>query len=190
MLVIDTLLFYKINYWVGLNAILDSFFVYVSLHFYWLIWLLFVLMLIITVDEVSLGKRFKRFIKRTSEIKRLDFKLFTAVIISSSVSFIFSQLIGWLVERPRPFVELADVVQLISDPISTKSFPSDHTVLSFALALSVFYHHKKWGAFFIALAALVGFSRVYVGVHYLFDVIAGVLLAWIISYIIKRVLYR
>lgn len=190
MQAIDTLLFYKINSWASLQITLDSFFVFVSLNFYWLIWLLFILLLVISVDDVSLGKKIKRIIKRTSELRKLDYKLFTAVVASSVVSYFVSQLIGRLVGRSRPFIELNDVAKLIADPISTKSFPSDHTVLSFAIAFSVFYHHKKWGTLFIIMAALVGFSRVYVGVHYPLDVLAGVLLAWLISYIIYKVISR
>jgi len=187
---IDTLFFYKINAVVGLNNMLDDFFVFVTISFYWLIWILFLLMLILTIDDVSLGKKIKRVIKRPSELKKIDFKLFSVVVISSGASYLFSQLIGWLASRQRPFIELADVVKLIFDPVSNKSFPSDHTVMSFAIALSVFYLHKKWGAFFIILAALIGFSRIYVGVHYPLDVLAGFLLAWIVSYVVNRLLRR
>ncbi len=98
-----------------------------------------------------------------------------------------------LVQRPRPFEELAGLQLLIPEPFGF-SFPSGHTTSSFAAALSIFYYHKKWGAAALGLAALVGFSRMYFTVHYLTDVLFGVVLGitcafaarWIVDQIDKK----
>lgn len=56
------------------------------------------------------------------------------------------------------------------------SFPSGHTSSSFAFATAVFANNKKWGIAAYILAAVIGFSRIYLGVHYCTDVLAGAVL--------------
>ena len=94
-----------------------------------------------------------------------------------------NELIKNLVKRPRPFVTFTDLQILIPTP-SQYSFPSGHTSSSFAAA-AVFYRHlpKKIGIPSIILAGLIGFSRLYIGVHYPTDVIAGVVMGVFLSYL-------
>ena len=81
----------------------------------------------------------------------------------------------FLIQRPRPFFELADLQLLIPEPFGY-SCPSGHTTASFAAATSIFFYHKKWGSAALVLAVLVGFSRMYFTVHYPTDVLFGVAL--------------
>jgi undecaprenyl-diphosphatase len=93
-----------------------------------------------------------------------------------------NHLIKNLVQRPRPFVTFTDLQIIIPTP-SEFSFPSGHTSSSFAAA-GVFYKHlpKKIGVPAIVLAGLIGLSRLYVGVHYPTDVIAGILMGIFLNY--------
>jgi undecaprenyl-diphosphatase len=93
-----------------------------------------------------------------------------------------NNLLKNIVQRPRPFVTFTDLKIIIPTP-SEFSFPSGHTASSFAAA-SVFYKHlpRKIGVPAIVLAGLIGLSRLYVGVHYPTDVIAGVLMGILLSY--------
>lgn len=61
-------------------------------------------------------------------------------------------------------------------PPDNFSFPSTHTVLPMAAAGGAFLVHRALGYAALAAAALMAFSRVYVGVHYPLDVLAGALL--------------
>lgn len=84
-------------------------------------------------------------------------------------------LIKQLVMRPRPFVSHADLIPLL-DPGDQWSFPSAHTLSSFAAAAALCFFHRKSGLLACVAAALIGFSRLYACVHYPTDVAAGMLL--------------
>lgn len=86
-----------------------------------------------------------------------------------------------LVARTRPYYVVEGLIPLIKKP-SEFSFPSGHAASSFASAC-VLYRNlpKKYGVWFLALAILISFSRLYVGVHYPSDVLAGVVTGIICS---------
>ena len=108
--------------------------------------------------------------------------IMSAVALLGSL-LINNNLIKNIVQRPRPFVTFTDLEIIIPKP-SEFSFPSGHTSSSFAAA-AVFYRHlpKKLGVPSVILAGLIGFSRLYVGVHYPTDVLAGVVMGILLSYL-------
>lgn len=100
-------------------------------------------------------------------------------------------LIKGLAARPRPFVTVPELWPLVAPPGSW-SFPSGHTCSSFAAAgiwcRTLEQTWMKVSA--VALAALMGFSRLFVGVHYPSDVLVGMCVGILGSQIIYRVYYR
>lgn len=86
-----------------------------------------------------------------------------------------------IIARPRPFNINNTLIPLIPKPHDF-SFPSGHTAASFASAF-VYYRMapKKYGVAALVLAALIGLSRLYLGVHYPSDVIGGFFIGWICS---------
>ena len=95
-----------------------------------------------------------------------------------------STIVKVLVDRPRP-----TGAHLVAIP-SSASFPSGHATTAFAAAtaLAVLVPWTRWWAF--AFAAWAAYSRVYLGVHYWTDVIAGAVLGVVVGYVVARVVQR
>lgn len=92
-----------------------------------------------------------------------------------------------LVARTRPYEVVHGLVSLVGN-MRDFSFPSGHTAAAFSVASVVFYKCPKWLWIpVMLLAALMGFSRLYVGVHYPTDVIFAVLEGFFIGYVAGRV---
>jgi undecaprenyl-diphosphatase len=77
--------------------------------------------------------------------------------------------------RQRPCVIQPISDMLIAAPHSY-SFPSGHTASSFTAATAIFLCHKRAGAVALCAAAIIGFSRLYLYVHFPTDVLCGALL--------------
>lgn len=91
-----------------------------------------------------------------------------------------------LVARTRPYEAIEGLKILVAAPHDF-SFPSGHTSASFAAALVYLRKMpKKYGVWFVVLAALIAFSRLYVGVHYPTDVLAGFLIGLFSSWAVCR----
>jgi len=90
--------------------------------------------------------------------------------------------------RPRPFV--ANDVNLLIGKTSESSFPSGHASACFALSYIVYHYNKKAGIFFFVASFLVSIARVFVGVHWPLDILAGgavgIFSGWLIIKISKK----
>lgn len=79
-----------------------------------------------------------------------------------------------MVARQRP-CWLNETVELLVESPVDYSFPSGHTMASFAVAPIIYHMNKKWGIAAYILSALIGFSRMYLYVHFPTDVLGGVI---------------
>ena len=86
-----------------------------------------------------------------------------------------------LIARTRPY-DVVSGVQLLIERQSDFSFPSGHTGSSFAAAIVLYKElPKKYGLLALVLAAFIGLSRIYLGVHYPSDVMCGALFGSLIG---------
>lgn len=94
------------------------------------------------------------------------------------------QGISNVAERARPFLD-HDVNLLFYQPTDF-SFPANSVAAVFGIAAGVFGANRKLGLAMFVLGAVLGFSRVYAGVHYPSDVIAGALLGLVIAVLVYQ----
>ncbi|KYG65736.1 hypothetical protein AZI86_01280 [Bdellovibrio bacteriovorus] len=117
--------------------------------------------------------------------------LFLAVLFSSLADVISSSLIKEFVARPRPeFSSLPFEVILRRPSEGSFSFPSSHAFDAFTLASFIFYFCRSWGVFSLTLAALIAYSRVYVGLHFPGDVFAGAAFGSLLGFVGAAVVTR
>ena len=86
--------------------------------------------------------------------------------------------------RPRPFVEL-DVNLLFYKPTDS-SFPANSAAAAFGIAFGIWGTNRKIGLFAIGVAGIYGLARVFAGVHYPLDILAGAVIASVVTFAVFR----
>ena len=109
------------------------------------------------------------------------FTALTAMALSSLAVLISNALFF----RPRPFDGLDGINLLFYQPTDS-SFPSNSAAAAFAIAAAVWCVNRRIGAALFLAAAVYGFSRVYVGVHYPADILGGAVVALIVTALTLR----
>ena len=113
-----------------------------------------------------------------------SFQVGKTLAIHLVINQVIVQIIKRLVNRPRPYEILKDLVP--SDAPNCKySFPSGHTNAAFTTALVLGKFFPLLSLIFLSLAFLVGVSRIYLGVHYPTDVLCGIIIAHIATIILS-----
>jgi membrane-associated phospholipid phosphatase len=108
-----------------------------------------------------------------------------SALVAAAVALLANQAISYLWERPRPFTHAA-LTHVLGTRTTDPSFPSDHTAAAFAIAFAVFTFSRRAGAVFLAVATLIGLSRIALGMHYPSDVLAGLLVGLAAAVLVTR----
>lgn len=113
---------------------------------------------------------------------------------SIGLAYLVNVLIKIIIRRARPFQDgivsvLGISLYFMKNSINTWdfSFPSGHTVLVFCILPILDKEFRKFKWIWLVFAILVGFSRIYFGIHYLSDVLAGAALGYLTGLLIIKI---
>jgi undecaprenyl-diphosphatase len=95
--------------------------------------------------------------------------------VAVALSWTLAEGAKYLFNRARPFIDDTEVAPLIKTP-SSSSFPSGHSATAAAGAMTLSAVYPSFAPALVLAGFLVALSRIYLGVHYPFDVLAGVLI--------------
>jgi len=166
----DNFLFHFLNQWAGQWICLDASAIFLAKYLgYLLICLLFVWLIWSCLFKKEECRQIIKII-----VLSLGAALFSRLIIV--------EIIRWLYFRPRPFV--AEQVNQLLEHSASGSFPSGHAAFFFALGTVIFLHNKKTGLAFFAASFLIVLSRVFVGIHYPLDILAGAVIGIFFGWLI------
>lgn len=107
---------------------------------------------------------------------RTGLAVFLTNVVLKGINFVYF--------RPRPFATL-EVTRCFYKPTDS-SLPSNPAAVGFAMATAVYLHHRQAGLVMYGLATVFSISRVYCGVHYPLDIIAGAVLGSASAVIVVR----
>lgn len=97
------------------------------------------------------------------------------VIAAAIAAYVFSVALKYLLPHQRPFEVLPDAHILYTHG-GGDSFPSGHATFYMALAVSLFFYHRRLALVYFFGALIIGLARIAVGIHWPFDILAGWLL--------------
>jgi len=109
-----------------------------------------------------------------------------SALIAAALALAANQAIAHLWMRPRPFSEHPSLTHVLAARTTDPSFPSDHAAAAFAIAFAVFAFSRRTGVVFLAVATLIGLSRIALGMHYPSDILAGLLVGLASAALVTR----
>jgi undecaprenyl-diphosphatase len=175
LLQIDTALFLFFNHTIA-NPVFDAVFTTITNGRFWII------------PGVAAALLFLYFKRKTAAV------VIALSLITVSVSDpVCNRIIKPLVPRMRPCNQNVHIenARFLIGRKGSPSFPSSHAMNMFAQAmlLTLLYRRKWVGIIAFSFASIIGFSRIYVGVHYPLDVLAGVVFGMMVGGLVHYV-YR
>ena len=166
---LDPIIFFLKNYHTNK---LDYFAIFLTEKFPILIYCLVSLFLI--KYSLTDAKKFSQNLKSGKIFISKKLNRILTVIVSFSISAFFVTLLKIFFNRSRPFIKFPDLNSIVD--VTSASFPSGHTTLAFSVLIPFFRISKILGYVWLFVATLIGLARIYEGVHFPSDILAGILL--------------
>ncbi len=113
-------------------------------------------------------------------------KALVLILFAFPIAVLIIKVIHLFIIEPRPFVTY-NLIPLI-DPTANASFPSRHTTIISLIAFSYAFYKSKFTPFMILFLFWIGFSRIYIGVHYPIDILGGAGVGLISLFIARKFL--
>jgi len=167
----DAKILYFLNSLTGKSVCLDSLFIFLADY-----------------SQYVLAAGFLLFLAFSGYNNRKKIKIFLVAAGSAVVARLtIVELIRFFYHQPRPFI-VHNLNQLI--PETGYSFPSGHATVFFALSAGIYCYNKKLGILFFIASLLMSISRVIAGVHYLSDIVGGMVLGSVVAFGFYRLIEK
>ncbi len=163
--------FYNLAYQ---SAFMDKLIVFFAVYFPYIVIISAGVFLLMHHEVFKADNTFQIFLQKKKEI--------LGAFFVGALAYILSQLLKFLFHTPRPFDVFPNVRPLFAE--SGFGFPSGHATFFMALAVSIFFSHKKAGYVFMVFALIIGLARVAAGVHFPIDILGGFILGGCVSYLV------
>ena len=113
-------------------------------------------------------------------------RIFLAMLVAMSIAGVTGHVIKRTIPRPRPSVKTE--IHWGGSRFSSKyhSFPSGHVGASTAFFCALFLANRRIGLACLPIPILIGFSRMYIGAHYLSDIICAAILGILSAVLVAR----
>ena len=158
----DVQLFRVINLLSGRNLVIDKLMILISNKIKFVFFFIFVILL---------------FSKR---------KVFIEAVMSIVITLFMHFITKIFYFKPRPFIDRR--VRILTPSKFDSSFPSKHTLLTFAVSTIVLFYQRTVGSILLGVSALTGLSRIWVGHHYPSDILGSAVLGSFTSTFIHKLL--
>ena len=115
-------------------------------------------------------------------------RIFLSMLIALAIAGVVGRGIEIATGRARPSVRTEEVWNRFSSKYN--AFPSGHVTASMAFFGVLFFANRRVAIACLPIPILIGFSRIYLGAHYLSDVVCGVILGILSAVLVARVFLR
>ena len=115
-------------------------------------------------------------------------RIFLSMLIALAIAGVVGRGIQIATGRARPSVRTEEVWNRFS--AKYHAFPSGHVTASMAFFGVLFFANRRVAVACLPIPILIGFSRIYIGAHYLSDVVCGVILGILSAVLVARVFLR
>jgi undecaprenyl-diphosphatase len=156
------------------SAYLDKVIIFFAVYFPYIVIILAGLFLLFHHEVFRAENPYQVFLQKKKEI--------LLVFFAGVLAWTLSHFLKLLFHTNRPFDALSQVHSLFSE--TGYAFPSGHATFFMALAVSIFFLHKRTGYIFMLFAILIGLARIAGGVHFPIDILGGFILGGIVSYLV------
>jgi len=175
----NNIIFLKIFSLAHQSPFLDWLIVFCAETFGYIMVVVAFIYLLIHIDGVFNYKQ--PFLQLINKFKELFLVFFTSIF-----AWILAEILKHFIVSPRPFLYFQNLTPLFVQG-GMDSFPSGHAMFFSALAMSLYFIHKRLGIIFIFVALIVGFARIASGVHFPIDVFTGYILGSVIALIFNLI---